>query len=259
MAYEFYTDLDLKSVGQLLNTRVQNIADQTEQDALAATLGVGNEGLIIYRTDLKQTATWDGTQFIFAAIDIAGDVIFKGVVDASVTLDGQVEAVAGYQYVVGTAGTATATGVTFQPNATAEVGDIILFVSDTEAYIVQRNDVEATETTLGNILLATQAEVDAGTQATKAVTPLTLQTKLDGQFYTRQHTETVNLVAATPLTITHNLGLVNKDAFTINTMGPNGSQISVDVDSSDANSLTLTSLLPLNGVVVTVVGAKAVA
>lgn len=249
---QFYHDIDLVNVGQLVGTRKQNVTT-AERDALALLLGLENVGLFVYDTDDKREYTWDGVQFVAAAIEIEGDVIFKGVVDASVSLDGQAEAISGYEYVVGTAGTLSMTGVTFNPSGVAEVGDRVLFVSATEAFVQQRNDEQATEATLGNVRLASQAEVNDGIDALKAVTPATLQGKLDGEKYVRQFTALVNVPALTPLTVTHNLNLEDRDAFVINTMRGN-SQVSLDVDSVDANSLTLTSLLPLTDVRVTIQG-----
>lgn len=254
---EFYHNIDLLNIGQLLGARVHNVADQTAETALAATLGADNEGLIIYRADTTFIKIWDGSRFVQQAMDVAGDVIFKGIIDASVTLNGQIEAISGYQYVVGTAGTATATGVTFTPSASVEIGDTILFTSATTATVFQRNDDEATETILGNVRLATQAEVNEGIQSTETVTPATLQGKLLVQKYTKQYNAVVNLIASTPFVVNHGLGLINKDSFVVNTMR-NGSQISLDIDSVDANSLTLTSLVSLSNVFITVVGAASI-
>lgn len=267
---EFFQNLNGQGVAQLKGMRIHNIADAAAQTAFegngnfGAALGVDNKGLVIYREDLARLAIWDGTQFVFQEVQIAGDIVFKGMFDASLAIDdvGQpqtIEPVAGYQYVVSVAGTFNAggTGVTLNGVQQLEVGDQVLFTSATEAYAIQRNDAEATETTLGNVRLATQAEVIAGTQATEAVTPATLQGKLDGEFYVKQHAETVNIAALTPLTITHNLNLVDRNSFTVNVVR-NNSVISVDVDSVDANSLTLTSLVTLTGVRVTVQGASAV-
>lgn len=266
---EFFVDINGAGVAQIKGFRIHNIADAAAQTAFeavgnnGAALGAANRGLQIYRVDLKRVAVWDGTQFVFQEIEVAGDIIFKGMFDASLPLDdaGQPQPIiakAGYQYVVSVAGTfnAGASGVTLIGNQELQVGDQILFTSATEAYPIQRNDVYATETVEGNIRLATQAEVDAGTVADEAVTPLTLQEKLDGQFYVRQYAATVSIAALTPFTVTHNLGLVDKDSFTVNTMR-GGSQISLDVDSVDANSITLTSLVALTNVRVTVQGAKA--
>jgi hypothetical protein len=143
----FGHDIDLGNVGQLVGTRLQNIADATAETTLAGALGAANEGLIIYRVDTDQVKYWDGTQFV--------------VLNAA-------------------AGNNTAT------------------------------------------------------------------------FFT-----TVNVTGAgTPDTVTHNLALSDRDAFIINLMH-NNSQISLDVDSVDANSLTLTSLVPLTGVKVTIIGLPA--
>lgn len=259
---EFFHNLNGLGVAQLEGMRIYNVADATAQTTVETTgnngsaLGMNNIGYMIYRVDLKQFAIWDGAQFVFQAIELEGDLAFKGVVDASISLDGQVQKVTGYQYVVGTAGTLTAAGVTFSPSAVAEVGDVFFFTSPTEAYVIQRNDVNATETQSGNIRLATQSEVNAGTVADEAVTPATLQGKLVAQKYAKQYNASVTLTAGSPLTVTHNLGLVDKDSFVVNTMR-NGSQISLDVDSVNANSLTLTSLVALSNVFVTVVGASA--
>lgn len=259
----YYHDINLGNIGQIKNFRIHNIADATAENALAGDLNTSHDGVLIYRTDTDQLRYWDGAAFQPLAIEVEGDLKFRGFVDASIAIDdaGQpqtVEYISGYQYVVTTAGTFNAglSGVTLQGNQELQVGDHIVFTSATEAYSIQRNDVYASETDEGNIRLATQAEVDAGTVADEAVTPATLQGKLDAQFYTKQYTTTMSLTGGgTADTVNHALNLVNKDAFTINVMDSSGSQISVDVDSTDVDNLTLTSLLPLTNIVVTVIGA----
>lgn len=249
----FYSNLDLGSVAQLLNARLHNV-DNAAQTTLAGTLGTGNEGLIVWNTEELAQYLWDGAQFVRQAVEVAGDVIFRGVVDASTSLDSQAEAVAGYQYIVGTAGTLTMTGVTFNPSTGAEVGDQLLFTSATQAYVVQRNDVQATETTLGNVRLATQAEANTGSNDTAAVTPLKLATKLKVQQYVRGYSATVNIPALnSPVTVTHNLGLVDRDAFVITVMH-NNQLVSVSVQSVDANSLQLISLTARAGARVNIHG-----
>lgn len=266
MANEFLSDLIGNGVAQLKGFRTQNVADAAAQTVVENTgndggaLGAGNIGYTIYRVDLKKVAVWDGTQFVFQEVQIAGDIVFKGLINASLPLDdaGQpqpVEPVSGYEYVVTTAGTLTLTGVTFSPSAVVEVGDRVLFTSATQAYVVQRNDEQATETVLGNVRLATAAEVLTGTEALEAVTPATLQNKLVVQKYTKQYNATVNVTIGTT-TITHNLGLIDRDAFVFNAMFGN-SAVSFDVDSVDANSITVTSLVARTGVKVTVIGASA--
>lgn len=266
---EFFQDLNGSGVVQLKGMRIHNIADAAAQSAFegngnfGSALDSSNKGLIIYRSDLSRIAVWDGVKFVFQEIEIEGDIQFKGTFDASKAVDDAsqpqpIVAKAGYQYVVSVAGTfaAGASGVTLIGNQDLQVGDQILFTSATEAYAIQRNDVYASETVEGNIRLATQAEVNAGAVADEAVTPATLHQKLVGQAYVKQYAATVTLSAGTPFTVSHGLNLIDRNSFTINVIR-NNSIISVDVDSVDANSLTLTSLVPLSGVRVVVQGASA--
>lgn len=267
---QFYHDIDLVNVGQLVGARLQNVS-ASAMATLAGQLGAANKGLTVYNTTDNRIYVFNGTGFDPFQIDVAGDIKFRGVINAANAE--AVEKVSGYQYVVDTAGTLAAAGVTFSPSATVEVGDQVLFVSATEAYVLQRNDVQATETTLGNVALATQAEVNAGLNDTDAVTSKTLHgyidpilaaqaakdAEQDGRLMALEATQvysyfaTVDLAAATPFTVMHNLNFSNKDAFVIRT-ALGGSDISLDVDSVNANSLTLTSLVPLTGVSVFVVG-----
>lgn len=63
----------------------------------------------------------------------------------------------------------------------------------------------------------------------------------------------VDLVADTAFTVSHSLGLSNKDNFTINTMH-NGEAVSVQVTSVDTNTIQLTSSVGVTGLRVAVIG-----
>ncbi len=262
---EYGHNLDLLGVAQLLNARIHNVTD-AQETALAGTLGAANDGLAIWNVSGAQKVlkVWDGTQFVQQAIEVAGDVIFRGVLaavdynqlDGSYTT-GPANRVSGSEYVIGEAGTLDIDGVTtYVPSASVEVGDRILFTAPDTVYVIQRNDEEATETTLGNVRLATQAEVLTGTQATEAVTPATLQGKMVSQGYTRQYTTTVDIVAGVASTVTHNLNLVDRDAFDVTCVHGN-KELSLEVTSVDANSLEVRGLVSRTGIRVTVQGASA--
>lgn len=168
---QFYHDIDLVKVGQLVDARIQNVTS-AEASALAAILTTANTGLVVFDTTLNTIRIWDGTAFNNVSSDIEGDVIFKGVINP--TNVGSVDKANGYQYVVDTAGTLTASGITFSPDAQVEVGDIVLFTSATEATIFNRNIDAATTDAAGIVEIATQAEVDAGTDTSRVLTPATL-------------------------------------------------------------------------------------
>lgn len=250
---KFYHDIGLENVGQLVGARAQNIttADRT---TLGGTLGAGNTGLHVYDTDLSMPLYWDGAAWQPIAIEIEGDVIFRGVLLAADYGTDPAFTAPGSLYKAAESGTLTFPGVsTYVPSAVVEPGDEIMFTAADTVYIVQRNDEQATETTLGNVRLASQAQVDTGADAETAVTPATLQGKIDGLQLSRSFSATVNLVANTPLNVNHALALDNLDGFTVNVMH-GGAQIGVDVVSVDADNITLESNVALTGVRVTVIG-----
>lgn len=255
---QFYHDIDLVKVGQLLNYRVHNVTD-AEMTSLAGTLGVANKGLPVYNTDQSAVLYWDGAQFVQQAVAIDGDVIFRGVLlEADYDNADPSHRVKGSQYVIGEAGVLNfSTSTTYVPSANVEVGDKILFTDADEVYVFQKNDEQATEAALGNVRIADNAEALAGVNDTDAMTPAKVQHKLDQLNYTRGYFESIDTVLLTPYTITHNLGLVDKDAFTINLMDSTGSQVGADVDSIDANSLSITTFLAVSGLHVTITGIPA--
>jgi len=170
---QFYHNIDLVKVGQLLDARIKNVTS-VEKTTLAGQLGSGNKGLVIYDTDISEMAIWDGSQFRQVSSDITGDVVFRGVINNTAIANNTVEAVNGNQYVADTAGTLSMAGVTFSPSGQVEVGDIVLFTGATTATVLQRNVDYATSSVAGIIELATQEEVDSGLDTERAITPATL-------------------------------------------------------------------------------------
>lgn len=309
--------IQTKGVRQHNVTSMERAALQTEY----ANRGVGT-GALVYDTDEKRLYSFDGLVFQPFALEVAGDIRIGpgGVISAANAA--MVEKVAGYQYAVSAAGMLAAPGVTFLPSGNVDVGDMVLFVSDTEAYVIERNAEQATEELLGLIRIASQAEVNAGVVADEAVTPATLKgyidpikaaqaakdaeqdarilateeknleqdgrltavearvTAVEGRVdaaelrldevenknveqdgrlnvleanQTYQHFEVLATLPVGATTITHNLNLSNKDAFVLR-VAAEGSDISVDVDSVNANSITLSTLIPFSAVSVFING-----
>lgn len=93
---------------------------------------------------------------------------------------------------------------------------------------------DASETVKGAIELATQAEVNAGTDAVRAVTPATLQ----GFHENKAHAENIGDGAATAIAVTHNLG--TKDVIVQIFDNATGDTVFTDVTRTDTNTVTVT-------------------
>lgn len=143
---------------------------------------------------------------------------------------------------------------TWETDETVESGDQVVWDGTNWRYI-NRNVYDATETLAGKIEIATQAETNTGTDDARAVTPAKLVGFISNRALAKVYFASgLSLSADTPLTVTHNLALQNRNAFTINVMDSTHSAISVDVDSTSVNALTITSAVALTGVSVTIIG-----
>lgn len=209
------------------------------------SLAAGDEGLVCYDTDLNALYLWTGAAWS-AVGSIAGGVTFKGLVNFDAAEPGS--PATGDMYIFQTAGTNT-----WNTSDVVQVGDQAIWDGSNWQFF-QTNVLPASETVAGVIELATQAEVNAGTDAVRAVTPDTLDgyqsTKKFGRVY---FSSSETLVADTPKTITHNLALQNKDGYVLSVKDGSGAEIAIDNDGVDVNSLTITSNIALT-VNVTVIG-----
>lgn len=156
------------------------------------------------------TYTWSIDKIqSFIASAISGQMVYVGGYNASTNvpdLDTAPSAIkTGYTYTVTAAGTFFTEAV--------QVGDMIIAEKDnptlvTDWTIVNKNIpdiVDASTSAKGIIEIATQAEVDAGTDAVRAVTPATLQSKLDAFDISDSYSQTFGNGVLQSFTITHNL------------------------------------------------------
>ena len=233
----YYHDIDLAEVGQILNARIQNVTT-SQRNTLGGTLDASNTGLQVWDTTVSSPYVWSGSAWLRDAAEITGDVVFQGTVDASSSLDAQATASAGNQYVVDTAGTLSMTGVTFTPNATAEVGDVILFTSGTAATIMQRNTDAATTTSSGTVELATQTEVNTGTDNTRAITPATLA---NSTLASSVSTNTSNISTNTSSisTINTNIGTIGNLTTTATNLVAAINEHETQINNNDSDILSL--------------------
>ncbi len=241
-----YHDLDLNKVSQILNTRIHNITTSA-RTTLGGTLNSTHKGLIVLDTDLDEFYYWNGSAWSSIGALPSGAMTFKGVVAFGATEPST--PATGDFYVFSTAGTNTWEGST-----PVQVGDSAVW-DGTAWQFIQGNAVASSETIAGLIEIATQSETNTGSDDTRAITPAKLSSWATSKAFAKTYyVSPASVVADTPLTITHNLALQNRNAFVINVMGSDNSQVSVDVDSVDTNSLTITSSIALTNPHVTVIG-----
>lgn len=240
---KMYQDINLEKVSQILNFRVHNITT-ADRGTLAGTLSGSHKGLSVFDTDLNLVYIWNGSTFQSVGT-VAGAMTFKGVVAYNASEPGS--PATGDYYVFSTAGTNT-----WETSDVVQIGDSVVW-DGTNWKFIQGNVVLATTAVAGIVELATDAEASTGTDTTRAVTPSGLtQWRTDKKITGAYFISGASLVANTPLTVTHNLALQNRDAFVINVMSGNN-KVSVDVDSTDTNSLTVTSAVAITASI-TVIG-----
>jgi len=71
---EFYHDISLEQVSQLLNARIHNIST-SDRTTLGGLLNSTNEGLIVWDTDLKSQFFWNGTDWVNGIEPITGAMV----------------------------------------------------------------------------------------------------------------------------------------------------------------------------------------
>jgi hypothetical protein len=242
----FYHDLDLVKVSQLLNARIHNITT-TDRTTLGGTLNSAHKGLLVFDTDLLGFYGWSGSAWASVSASVAGAMTYKGGIAHNATEPAT--PATGDTYVFTSAGTCT-----WNSSDVVQISDSAIW-NGTSWDFYQGNVVDATESVKGIVELASTAEAQAGTATNVVMTPANTKSWTDQNKFAKVYFgNTITLVANTPFTIAHNLALQNRNAFNINVMDSAHSQISVDVDSTDQNNLTITSAVALSGVSVTVTG-----
>lgn len=238
-----YTGQDYQKVGVLKDFLV-NPLSTTDRTTLAGVLSSANTGLVVYDTDDLTLYIWTGSEFaanptMQTGLTPKGNKHYNDTEPATPSV--------GDLYVFDTAGTNTWDGAGGGTGSTdVQIGDQVYW-DGTSWQFIQGNIVASSETLAGIIEIATQAETNTGTDDARAVTPAKLSGwKSNKKIASVYFASGLSLTADTPLTVTHNLNLQNRNAFTWNFMSSNSSA-DVDVDSTSVNALTVTSSVSITG------------
>lgn len=235
------TGLDFLKLG-IIKDALINPLTTAQITTLAGTLSASHKGLVVTNTETGFLLVWTGAVFGPAAatsqsgLTPKGNIAFNGTEPSTPAV--------GDLYVFTNAGSNTWEGTNV-----VQAGDWAWW-DGTVWNFVQGNTVQATTAVSGIVALATQAEVNTGTEAAKAVTPETLKAYVGSQLKLAKtyFNSSITTVADTPFTINHALALQHRDAFTISFKVGN-SEVDVDVDSTDTNNCTITTSTAMTGTV----------
>lgn len=223
----------------LENNQIKNVVAHqvttVQRGVLGGTLGVGQAGLFVYDTTDLNLYVWNGTAWVNATQVITNAMNIKGEISNANTNPAFPASPAVGDVWVITTNPGTVGGVA------VEVGDQLVY-STSGWFVIQTNLSDATITIKGYVRLATQIEVNTGTDNTTAVTPLTLLTNLDvGNPRAKIYKQAIaTLTANTPLTITHGLNLSNSQDYVYKVSDAAGTIKVADVAVS-VNSFTIES------------------
>lgn len=232
-AKQYYVNLDLNK-NQLLKARIENLASAPSSPSA---------GQVYFNTGDNFFYGWNGSSWINLSQIVTGAVTVKGdITDANTNPAYPSTPTTGDIWFITTnAGTVGGT--------TVEVGDQLIYGS-AGWFVLQRNLQYATESIAGYITLASQLEVNAGSEATKAVTPATLASFLTNYLYARKVvTQITTLTAATPTTVTHGLNLTNSNELQVK-VWQGGAPIEVAIALTSVNAITIESNITLSSVTV---------
>lgn len=238
-------DIDLLR-NQLIQARLHNSATAPTGPA---------EGQLYFSTGAdKKFYGWNGTAWIDLSQIVNGTTIVRGEITNANTNPAFPGApqVGDYYFITTTAGNIG--GIPGTAGSIAvEIGDQILF-SASGWFAVQRNLQLATQALAGFMRFATQAENNAGSDLTTAVSPGVLASTLASKLYVRKYRELVpTLSANTAATITHGLLVANAEDVVVSCY-QGGQRILLAVAPTSVNALTVTSNQALANVTVVVNG-----
>lgn len=247
---DFYHDLNGLSINSLKNWRL-NPMSTTARTALS--LSSSASGLPVYDTDLNQLFFWSGSAWVSGTASITGAMNYKGAYSNLATAPTTPSV--GDTYVMTVGGTLAWAGVTFNPSAVVQVGDMLVYRGTSVWDVIQGNAVASAQGVAGIIAIADQTTTNTGTDDTVAVTPLKLTSFTTTKAFAKVYFASgVGLTANTGFTVSHNLNLQNKDSYVIAVKDASGNIVDTDVVSVNINSLTVTSSITVTNFTITVIG-----
>lgn len=228
---KFFVDVDLNK-NQLKQARLENIA--------VSGVGGAVSGQVAFDTATNKLAFYNGSSWEVVGQLAVDTVNYKGGIAYNASEPSPKDQ--GDMYIFnsgGTNGSAWWTG-----SQVVQAGDFVIY-SGSAWDVIQKNVEAASETVAGYVELADDTETNAGTDATRAVSPRRLSDyRLNKTLASTYIASTVNLVANTGYAITHGF---NSTLVQVVVYDSTSTQIEVEVVVTSATVVTLTSTTNING------------
>jgi hypothetical protein len=229
----FYSPIDLQE-NELRKHVVEKIAGNASTPA---------EARFWYDTVAKKIKYYNGTSVVTVGDQTPGAMTYRGTIP--ITATEPVAPATGDVYIFSGAGVTTNFGA-----QDVQAGDFVVYNGATWD-VIQGNVVIASTTAAGIVELATDAETQAGTDATRAVTPEGLANDYLAKGITASQSIAQNLTANTDVTYTFT-NLASVMSFIV--LNSTGDQIFLDARKTGANTVRLNSNVALTGVEVLATG-----
>lgn len=232
---KFFVDVDLNQ-NQLKRAVVEN----------RVASGSGVAGQIAFDTATNKFAFYNGSSWEVVGQLAVDTVNYKGGIAYNASEPSPKDQ--GDMYIFnsgGTNGSAWWTG-----SQVVQAGDFVIY-SGSAWDVIQKNVEAASETVAGYVELADDTETNAGTDATRAVSPRRLSDyRLNKKLAASYIESPVNLVANTGYAVTHGF---NSTLVQVVVYDSTSTQIEVEVVVTSATVVTLTSTSNINGCKVIVI------
>ena len=173
----------------------------------------------------------DGNATTASTLEVARDISLSGDVTGTVSFDGS----SNVSISTTISANSVALGADTTGNYVASIGasNGVAATGTGEGAAVSITGVNASETAVGVVELATQAEVDAGADTTRVVTPATLSSNLSAQSYS------TDIGGSSSVVVTHNLG--TRDVIVQVYSNSTYESVYMDVERTTTNTVTFST------------------
>lgn len=232
-AKKYFANLDLNQ------NQIKNAVLETVTSASVVSPGAGQ---VIFDTGSNVFKYYDGETWQSPVTRFEGQIVYKGSVAHNAAAPGTVTS--GDLYVFTSSGTATNYG-----GGVVEPGDYVIY-DGSSWVVIQGNIIEASTTSKGLVMLASDVEAAAGSDTSKAIVPSSLLAWADQEDKTviRKRAYSSQTINSSGLTLTHSIGKNNPKVSVYNS---DGAKVNLEI-TKGTGTVILTSNVEISGATVVI-------